>query len=154
MKAVIQRVTRACVDSEGQCVAEIKKGFCVLLGVTHDDTEADAKKLAEKIVNLRVFAAHEAKRADDADKMNLSLKDVGGEMLIVSQFTLYGDCRRGRRPSFTDAARPDVANALYEKFIENVRAQGVVARTGVFQTHMTVSIVNDGPVTLIIDTKE
>ncbi len=147
MKAVIQRVARASVDSEGTRVGEIKKGFCVLLGVTHSDTEADAKKLAEKIVNLRVFE-------DEADKMNLSLKDVDGEMLIVSQFTLYGDCRRGRRPSFTDAARPEVANTLYEKFAENVRAQGVRVQTGVFQTHMTVQIENDGPVTLIIDTKE
>ncbi len=147
MKAVIQRVTRASVDSQGTRVGEIKKGFCVLLGVTHDDTDADAMKLAEKIVNLRVFE-------DEAEKMNLSLSDVGGEMLIVSQFTLYGDCRRGRRPSFTDAARPEIANELYEKLVQHVRALGIHAETGVFQTHMTVRIENDGPVTLIIDTKE
>ncbi len=147
MRAVIQRVLHASVDSEGTRVGEIEKGFCVLLGVTHNDTEADAKKLAEKIVNLRVFE-------DEADKMNLSLLDVKGEMLIISQFTLYGDCRRGRRPSFTDAARPDVASSLYEKFVEHVRYIGVRAQTGVFQTHMTVQIVNDGPVTLIIDTKD
>lgn len=147
MRAVVQRVTSSSVDSEGKRTGTIGPGFCVLLGVTHRDTEADAKWMAEKIVNLRVFR-------DDADKLNRSLLDTGGSMLIVSQFTLYGDCRRGRRPSFVDAARPEQADALYEKFVEYVRALGVHAETGVFQTSMTVNIVNDGPVTLIIDSPE
>lgn len=147
MRAVVQRVVSSSVDSEGVRSGTIGRGFCVLLGVTHGDSEADAKWLAEKIVNLRVFE-------DDAGKLNRSLADAGGEMLIVSQFTLYGDCRHGRRPSFSDAARPEQANALYQKFVEYVRALGVHAETGVFQTMMTVNIVNDGPVTLIIDSPE
>ena len=147
MRAVVQRVSSASVDSEGVRTGTIGKGFLVLLGVTHSDTEADAAWLAEKITGLRVFE-------DDEGKLNRSLLDEGGEMLVVSQFTLYGDCRRGRRPSFSEAARPEVANALYEKFNENVRRLGVHVETGVFQTMMTVSLVNEGPTTLIIDTPE
>lgn len=147
MRAVVQRVSSASVDSEGVRTGTIGKGFLVLLGVTHSDTEADAAWLAEKVAGLRVFE-------DDEGKLNRSLLDEGGEMLVVSQFTLYGDCRRGRRPSFSEAARPEIANALYEKFIENARRLGVHVETGVFQTMMAVSLVNDGPVTLIIDTPE
>ena len=147
MRAVVQRVSSASVDSEGVRTGTIGKGFLVLLGVTHSDTEADAVWLAEKIAGLRVFE-------DDEGKLNRSLLDEGGEMLVVSQFTLYGDCRRGRRPSFSEAARPEVANALYEKFNENVRRLGVHVETGVFQTMMAVSLVNEGPTTLIIDTPE
>lgn len=147
MRAVIQRVTQAAVDSEGVRAGAIGAGLCVLLGVTHTDTEEDAKWLAQKITGLRIFA-------DADDKLNLSLLDTGGEMLVVSQFTLYGDCRRGKRPSFTEAARPETADALYEKFVDFVRQTGVRVQTGVFRTMMAVSLVNDGPVTLIIDTPE
>ena len=147
MRAVVQRVSSASVDSEGVRTGAIGAGFCVLLGVTHTDTEADAKWLAEKIAGLRVFE-------DDEGKLNRSLLDVGGEMLVVSQFTLYGDCRRGKRPSFSEAARPELASGLYEKFVEYVKQTGVPVQTGVFQTMMAVSLVNDGPVTLIIDTPE
>lgn len=147
MRAVVQRVSSASVDSEGVRTGAIGAGFCVLLGVTHTDTEADAKWLAEKIAGLRVFE-------DGEGKLNRSLLDVGGEMLVVSQFTLYGDCRRGKRPSFSEAARPELANELYEKFVEYVKQTGVPVQTGVFQTMMAVSLVNDGPVTLIIDTPE
>ena len=147
MRAVVQRVASSSVDSEGVRTGEIGRGFCVLLGVTHGDDESDAKWLANKIAGLRVFP--------DADgKLNLSLTEVGGELLVVSQFTLYGDCRKGRRPSFVDAAPPELADALYEKFIGHCRALGLTVRTGVFRTHMKVSIINDGPVTLIIDTPE
>ena len=147
MRAVVQRVSSASVDSEGVRTGTIGRGFLVLLGVTHSDTEEDAQWLAEKIAGLRVFE-------DEECKLNRSLLDVGGEMLVVSQFTLYGDCRRGRRPSFSEAARPETANALYEKFVEYARQTGVSVQTGVFQTMMAVSLVNDGPVTLIIDTPE
>ncbi|MBQ9422169.1 MAG: D-tyrosyl-tRNA(Tyr) deacylase [Pyramidobacter sp.] len=147
MRAVVQRVSSASVDSEGVRTGAIGAGFCVLLGVTHTDTDADAKWLAEKIAGLRVFE-------DGEGKLNRSLLDVGGEMLVVSQFTLYGDCRRGKRPSFSEAARPELANGLYEKFVEYVKQTGVSVQTGVFQTMMAVSLVNDGPVTLIIDTPE
>ena len=147
MRAVVQRVSSASVDSEGVRTGTIGRGFLVLLGVTHSDTEEDAQWLAEKIAGLRVFE-------DEEGKLNRSLLDVGGEMLVVSQFTLYGDCRRGRRPSFSEAARPETANALYEKFVEYARQTGVSVQTGVFQTMMAVSLVNDGPVTLIIDTPE
>ena len=147
MRAVVQRVSSASVDSEGVRTGTIGKGFLVLLGVTHGDTEADARWLAEKIAGLRVFE-------DEEGKLNRSLLDVGGEMLVVSQFTLYGDCRRGKRPSFSQAARPEQADALYEKFVEHAKKLGVHVETGVFRTMMAVSLVNDGPVTLIVDTPE
>ena len=144
MRAVIQRVSQASVTVEGEITGQIERGFLVLLGVGNDDTEDDAVYLAGKVVGLRVF--------EDADgKMNLSLADVGGAMLVVSQFTLYGDARKGRRPSFIEAARPDKANQLYESFCAEVRGQGIRVETGRFQKHMDVALVNDGPVTLLLD---
>ena len=146
MRAVVQRVSRGDVTVEGETTGAISKGLVVLLGVGRDDTEKEALYLADKISSLRIFE-------DEAEKMNLSLKDVGGAMLVVSQFTLYGNCSKGRRPSFGDAAPPDKADDLYNKFIEAVRFQGVAVETGRFQTHMEVSLVNDGPVTLIVESK-
>lgn len=144
MRAVIQRVSQASVTVEGEITGQIERGFLVLLGVGNDDTEDDAVYLAGKAVGLRVF--------EDADgKMNLSLADVGGAMLVVSQFTLYGDARKGRRPSFIEAARPEKANQLYESFCAEVRGQGIRVETGRFQKHMDVALVNDGPVTLLLD---
>ncbi|OUO91883.1 D-aminoacyl-tRNA deacylase [Cloacibacillus sp. An23] len=147
MKALIQRVTSSSVSVGGETIGEIGKGITVLLGVVPDDTQKDIDWLAEKIVNLRVFD-------DEAGKMNLSLKDVGGEALIVSQFTLCGDCRKGRRPSWAKAAPPEFANEMYEKFISAVEKEGVRTAHGKFQAYMAVDIHNDGPVTLMIDTKE
>lgn len=146
MRAVIQRVSRARVVIDGETVGEIGAGLLVLLGVTHEDTAEAAAWLADKVVGLRIF--------NDADgKMNLAIGDVGGGMLVVSQFTLYGDCRKGRRPSFIDAARPEVAIPLYEAFVNAVKALGVRVATGRFGAMMQVELVNDGPVTLVIDTK-
>ena len=147
MRAVVQRVSSSRVETGGSTVGAIEKGFCVLLGVTHSDTEADAKWLAEKIVNLRIFE-------DDQDKLNLSLLDVGGSMLIVSQFTLYGDCRKGRRPSVSEAAPPQEADRLYEYFSAQMRGLGITTANGRFGSMMKVSLLNDGPVTLIVDTPE
>src|SRR5262245_5513429 len=145
MRACVQRVSEAHVTVEGAETGRIGRGLVVLLGVGHNDGDAEARWLAEKIVGLRVFE-------DEAGKMNLSLADVGGGMLVISQFTLYGDCRRGRRPSFTDAAPPELAERLYEVFVSEVRKGGVEVGTGRFREHMMVSLVNDGPVTLWIDT--
>lgn len=147
MRAVVQRVASASVVVDGAIVGEIERGFLVLLGVGTDDADADAVALAEKIAGLRVFE-------DDAGKMNLALNDVDGEMLVVSQFTLFGDCRKGRRPSFVEAARPEKAEMLYETFVAEVRGQGIHVETGRFQTHMDVSLVNDGPVTLLLDSRK
>jgi len=147
MRAVIQRVTEARVEVEGRVSREIKRGLLVLLGVGRDDTEKDAHYLAEKITNLRIFD-------DDLGKMNLSILDAKGEMLVVSQFTLYGDVRRGRRPSYSDAAEPETANKLYEYFVDHVRGLGLKAETGVFQAMMRVSLVNDGPVTILLDSRK
>ncbi len=147
MRAVVQRVSRSSVVSDGVCTGEIQQGLMVLLGVTHDDNEQDARYLAEKIANLRIFE-------DEEDKLNLSVQEVGGAVLSVSQFTLYGDCRRGRRPSFTEAARPEQANALYEQFNQFLQQQGIAVETGRFQTHMAVELVNDGPVTILLDSKK
>jgi D-aminoacyl-tRNA deacylase len=144
MRAVIQRVTEARVKVDGDVAGEIGAGMLVLLGVTKADTAADAAFLVDKLVNLRIFA-------DDAGKMNRSLLDTGGAMLVVSQFTLYGDCRKGRRPSFDDAAPAEQARALYEQFVEIARRSSLRIETGVFQAHMDVSLVNDGPVTLIVE---
>ncbi len=147
MRAVVQRVRQADVVVEGETISEIPQGFLVLLGVEQGDTEADAIYLAEKIVGLRIF--------EDADgKMNLSLKDVGGQMLVVSQFTLLGDCRKGRRPSFGRAAGPDDGNRLYEFFAEKVCQLDVEVSTGQFRAMMDVSLVNQGPVTMLLDSRK
>ena len=146
MRAVVQRVSRAAVVIDGATVGKIDAGLVVLLGVTHNDTPGNAKWLAEKIVGLRIF--------NDADgKMNRDLADVGGAMLIVSQFTLYGDSKKGKRPSFIDAAPPPIAIPLYEAFINGVKALGIPVATGQFGADMKVELVNDGPVTLIVDSK-
>ncbi len=144
MRCVIQRVSQASVTSEGVETGRIGRGFMVLIGVCAGDTEKDVKYMADKVPNLRIFE-------DENGKMNLSLKDVGGAMLAVSQFTLYGDARGGRRPSFIAAARPEAANALYEQLVEAWCAQGIQVETGRFQTDMQVSLVNDGPVTILMD---
>lgn len=144
MRAVVQRVNSCSVISEGRPCGAIKGGLCVLLAVGEGDCETQVKWMADKLVNLRIFE-------DGEGKMNRSLLDVGGQMMVVSQFTLYGDCRKGRRPSFCGAARPEEATRLYRSFVEACRALGVEVKTGVFQTHMTVALENDGPVTLIVD---
>jgi D-tyrosyl-tRNA(Tyr) deacylase len=146
MRAVVQRVTEARVVIDKETVGQIGRGLLVLLGVTQKDTPEQAEWLADKVVGLRIFA-------DADDKMNLGVTDIGAEVLIVSQFTLYGDCSKGRRPSFIDAAPPEIAIPLYEKFIEAVKAQGVRVATGKFGAMMKVELVNDGPVTLIVDSK-
>lgn len=143
MKALLQRVTHAAVSVNGEIVGQIENGLCVLVGVTHDDTEAEAAWLANKVAGLRVFE-------DDEEKMNLSLADVGGALLVISQFTLYGDARKGRRPSFTAAAPPDHAEPLVDTFCQQLRSHGLPVQTGVFGTHMQVEIHNDGPVTLML----
>ncbi|MEX2118227.1 MAG: D-aminoacyl-tRNA deacylase [Pirellulales bacterium] len=145
MRACVQRVKEANVSVEGQVTARIGRGLLVLLGVAAGDTDVEAGWLADKLAGLRVFE-------DGEGKMNLALADVGGGMLVVSQFTLLGDCRRGRRPSFTAAAGPEQAEALYNTFVESVRRLGVEVATGQFRRQMMVSLVNDGPVTLIVDT--
>jgi len=147
MKAVLQRVSRASVTVSGQVVGQIGRGLLVLLGVEQGDTLSDAQQLADRSVQLRIF--------DDADgKMNLALSDVGGAMLVVSQFTLLGDCRKGRRPSFIEAAPPELAEQLYEAFVAAVGAQGIVVATGQFRADMQVELVNDGPVTLLLDSRK
>ena len=145
MRAVLTCVKSASVTVDGREIANIGKGFLILLGVTHEDTEAQAVKLADKLMGLRVFE-------DENGKMNRSLEDVGGEVLVVSQFTLYGNCRKGRRPEFLAAARPEVAVPLYEKFVALCRDKGFRVQTGEFGAYMYVASVNDGPMTLIVDT--
>jgi len=151
LKAIVQRVSEASVSIKNE-TEELKeknrigKGLVVLLGVGKEDGEEDAEYLAEKISNLRIFP-------DENDRMNLSVLDVGGEVLAISQFTLYGDCRKGRRPDFTSAAPPEMAKGLYEKFIENVKAKGVEVKSGEFQARMLVNIRNDGPVTILLESK-
>ena len=147
MRAVVTRVNHAAVAIGGETVGRIGQGFLVLLGVTHDDTEAQAKKLADKICSLRIFE-------DEAGKMNIGLDQVGGELLIVSQFTLYGSCRHGRRPDFLAAARPETAIPLYEKFVALCREKGFHTETGQFGADMQVTSENDGPLTLILDTND
>ena len=147
MRAVVQRVTRANVTVNREVVGEIAKGLVVLLGVGNDDSEADADYLAEKIAALRIF--------DDAEaKMNLSVKDVSGGVLVISQFTLYGDVRRGLRPSWSDAARPDIAEPLYNYFVEKLRSNVGSVTTGSFRAMMQVELVNDGPVTILLDSQK
>ena len=147
MRAVVQRVTYSDVTSNEQMTGSIQKGLTVLLGVGKGDTDADARYMAEKIAGLRIFE-------DDAGKMNLSVLDIGGEILAVSQFTLYGNVKKGKRPSFTAAAGPEEAEALYIDFCSILRSLGPVVREGVFQTDMLVRIHNDGPVTILIDSKK
>lgn len=146
MRAVIQRVERASVSVEGEIRGQIGAGFLVLIGVEEGDGDADFKYIAEKAPNLRVFE-------DEQGKMNRSLLDVGGEVLAVSQFTLLGDARGGRRPSFITAARPETADPMYERLVADWRARGIRVETGVFGAHMKVSLVNDGPVTILLDSR-
>jgi len=147
LRAVVQRVSRAAVTVDGETVGAIGRGFLVLLGVTHIDGRAEADWLARKIAGLRIFE-------DAAGKMNLGLADVGGAVLVVSQFTLYGDARKGRRPSFTAAARPEQAEPLVDYFAGQLRGQGLPVATGQFQAKMDVALINDGPVTLWLDTAD
>jgi len=146
MRAIIQRVKRGAVSVDGETTGTVDTGLVVLIGATHQDTEAEAHKLAHKTAHLRIFE-------DEAGKMNLSALDVGAGVLVVSQFTLYADCRRGRRPSFTEAAPPEIAEPLIEHFVDELREVGVArVETGVFRAYMLVEIQNDGPVTIILDT--
>ena len=147
MRAVVQRVSRAKVTVAGEITGEIEAGLLILLGVAEEDSQSDAAYLAEKITGLRIFP-------DDEGKMNRSLIETGGAMLVVSQFTLLGDCRKGRRPSFIKAARPEFAVNLYNAFIAEVRGRGVSVATGRFQEHMAVELVNDGPVTLLVESRQ
>jgi D-tyrosyl-tRNA(Tyr) deacylase len=147
MRAVVQRVSRARVDVDGRTVGSIGPGFVVLLGVARDDTSTDAAFIADRILGLRVFA-------DAAGKMNLALGAVGGELLVVSQFTLLADTSGGRRPSFIRAAPPELARPLYEHFVSLARAGGVKVETGEFGAHMELELVNDGPVTIVLDSRE
>ena len=147
MRAVVQRVSEAYVTVEGRETGRIEKGLCVLIGVENGDTEKDAAYLAGKIVKLRIFE-------DENDKMNLSVKDVGGKVLAVSQFTLLGDARGQNRPGFTQAEKPERANELYELCCDEMRKLGMAVENGVFRTHMLVHLVNDGPVTLLLDSRK
>lgn len=147
MRAVLTRVKSASVTVDGSVIGQIGQGFLILLGVTHEDTEAQAVKLADKLMGLRIFE-------DENGKMNRSLEDVDGQVLVVSQFTLYGNCKKGRRPEFLAAARPEIAIPLYEKFIALCRDKGFSVETGEFGAEMLVESVNDGPVTLIVDTDQ
>jgi D-aminoacyl-tRNA deacylase len=147
LRAVVQRVAESSVQVEGRVVGAINTGLLVLLGVADDDEQQDADFMAEKIAGLSCFA-------DDAGKFNRSLEDVGGAVLAVSQFTLFGDCRRGRRPSFTQAARPELAVPLYESVVAQLRDRGLTVETGEFGAHMDVHLVNDGPVTLLLDSRK
>lgn len=144
MRLLIQRVQNAKVVVENKTVGEIGKGFLVLCGITHTDTEKEADYLAKKLCNLRVFE-------DENEKMNLSIQDIGGELLIVSQFTLYADCASGNRPSFVEAAKPEKANELYEYFMKKCQEQKVNVQKGIFGAHMQISLLNDGPVTIMLE---
>lgn len=147
MRVVIQRVSEASVTVDRQTVGAIGQGLMVLLGVAQGDTSQEAKFLAEKTAGLRIFE-------DDAGKMNRSVEEIGGSLLVVSQFTLLGDCRKGRRPGFTDAAPPELADRLYEEFVAALRSRGVNVATGVFRADMQVALVNDGPVTMLLDSRK
>jgi len=147
MRAVVQRVTSSKVLVGDETVGSINRGLLVLLGVTDDDTSKDVDYMVDKIVNLRIFE-------DENGKMNLSVRDIEGDLLVVSQFTLYGDCRKGKRPSFTNAAKPELANKLYEEFVEIAKQHELRVQTGQFQAHMLVDISNDGPVTMLIDSRK
>ena len=147
MRAVLSRVKNASVTVDGQVIGKIGQGFLILLGITHEDTEVQAAKLADKLTGLRIFE-------DEDGKMNRGLETVNGEILVVSQFTLYGNCRKGRRPDFLAAARPEVAIPLYEKFVQLIRDKGIHVETGEFGAEMLVESINDGPVTLVVDTDQ
>ncbi len=147
MRAVVQRVKEAKVEIEGKVVGEISKGLLIFLGVGENDTEKECEYMANKIINLRIFP-------DENDLMNLSMLDIKGSALVVSQFTLWGDCRKGRRPSFIEAARPEKANKLYEHFIALLKDKNVAVATGKFQETMDVHLINDGPVTILIDSEK
>lgn len=147
MRAVVQRVSHAEVKTDGSVCGKIDKGLMVLLGIGNGDTESDIKYIADKIINLRIFS-------DADDKMNLSINDVKGELLVISQFTLYGDCSHGRRPFFGEAMEPVLANEMYEKFVDYVRQQGIHTETGEFGADMKVTLTNDGPVTIILESKK
>lgn len=147
MRAVVQRVTRAEVRTDGRIEGQIGKGLLVLLGVGKGDSQKEADFLLEKIIHLRIFE-------DQEGKLNLSLLDIQGELMLISQFTLYADCRKGRRPSFTDAAPPDIAKVIYEYFLEKAKATGLATAAGVFQAMMEVELVNSGPVTILLDTSK
>ena len=147
MRAVVQRVDRASVTVDSRVTGRAGRGLLVLLGVAEGDTDKDLQYMVDKVAGLRIFE-------DENEKMNLSVKDIGGEILAVSQFTLCGDCRRGKRPSFDKAAKPDVANDYYERFVELCRKAGIHVETGVFRAHMLVELVNNGPVTILLDSKK
>ena len=147
MKFIIQRVKNASVTVDNKTVGSIKKGFLVLIGITHTDTKEIADILINKLIKLRVFE-------DENEKMNLALSDVNGELLLISQFTLYADCRKGNRPAFIDAAKPDYANELYEYIIEECKKQEINVQTGIFGADMKVNLLNDGPVTIILDSED
>lgn len=147
MRAVVQRVTSSSVTVEGETTGKIDKGLMVLLGVADGDTDKDVTYMVDKIVNLRIFE-------DENDKMNLSIQDIGASLLVVSQFTLLGDCRKGRRPSFIEAAKPEIADNLYQKFVDKARSMGIRTETGRFKTHMMVELINDGPVTILVDSNK
>ncbi|MCD7892410.1 MAG: D-tyrosyl-tRNA(Tyr) deacylase [Erysipelotrichaceae bacterium] len=147
MKIVVQRVKESSVEIDGNIHGNIDKGFMVLVGFCHDDTKEIVKKMVNKLINLRIFE-------DENGKMNLSLKDVQGEILSISQFTLYADCRKGRRPSFIDAAKPDIAIPLYDYFNKYIEENEIHVETGIFGADMKVSLINDGPVTIILDSNE
>lgn len=147
MRAVVQRVTYSSVEVNGEIVGEINNGFNVLLGISKDDTEEDMKYIKEKIINLRVFS-------DENDKMNLSLLDIQGELLLISQFTLYGDARKGRRPNFMNALGGEEAKSFYDKFVEIMKETGLKVETGIFGADMKVDIKNDGPVTILLDSSK
>ena len=147
MKFVIQRVTKSSVKVDDKIVGKINKGFMVLIGITHTDTKETADLMVKKLLNLRVFS-------DENDKMNLSLKDVSGELLLISQFTLYADCKKGNRPSFINAAKPEFANDLYEYIIDKCKSADLKVETGIFGADMKIELINDGPVTIILDSEE
>ena len=147
MRAVVQRVASSSVTVEGETTGKIDKGLMVLLGVADGDTDKDVTYMVDKIVNLRIFE-------DENDKMNLSLQDIGASLLVVSQFTLLGDCRKGRMPSFIEAARPEIADNLYQKFVDKARSMGIRTETGRFKTHMMVELINEGPVTILVDSNK